>query len=296
MSYRATRGFTLIELMIAIALSLIIMGVVAYGFSTTSRATSRGLELNRMHEQAAVVHDMIRRDLDSRVPGTGFTLLQNSYGKNELRFTIFGAVDGTTGEPERLVVAYEIPAIPVDVVPDTVTPQRLASNETFSVYRRSVKLAEVGYLDDTIRTNDNSVRLLHYAESERIWLPDGRGMAFCNLNRELVELEDRTPSGGSVLKPYTELMRDAANLEIQWIPRAAGGYTALLTRSGIPLSLEEHPTDASPLAVDVNTPAYLRIHLPFLRTTSGGAPITNDFSRVVNLDGAGNAFAWYFKL
>lgn len=45
MKVRMERGFTIVELMVAVGLSVVIMGLVSYSYNNTSKAVSRSLEL-----------------------------------------------------------------------------------------------------------------------------------------------------------------------------------------------------------------------------------------------------------
>ncbi len=63
-------GFTLMELLIAMALGLIIMGMTAYAFNNTSRAASRSLSMLDLSTKARSALEMMRQDFNSRQPGT----------------------------------------------------------------------------------------------------------------------------------------------------------------------------------------------------------------------------------
>ncbi len=71
-------GFTLVEILVAMALGLIIMGVVTYGFHNTSRASTRALSVVEAGEKARVVIGMLERDLSALHPLGAVTATDNS--------------------------------------------------------------------------------------------------------------------------------------------------------------------------------------------------------------------------
>ena len=68
------RGFTMVELLVAIALGLIIMGMVGYCFHHTQRAANRALAMLEAHHKARVAIDLIKRDLEAMHPCCGMSL------------------------------------------------------------------------------------------------------------------------------------------------------------------------------------------------------------------------------
>src|SRR5688572_11160216 len=57
------RGFTLVELMIAMVLGLIVVGAVAAVFATNSRTYAATESLGRVQESARVAFELISRDI-----------------------------------------------------------------------------------------------------------------------------------------------------------------------------------------------------------------------------------------
>lgn len=61
------RGFTLVELMVAMVLTLVIMGVVMYGFNTSSRVSRRSLGTLDIQTQIPPVLALLQRDAENAV-------------------------------------------------------------------------------------------------------------------------------------------------------------------------------------------------------------------------------------
>ena len=71
-------GFTMVELLVAIALGLIILGMVGYCFHHTQRAANRALAMLEAHHKARVVMGLIKRDLEAMHPGCAMDISANS--------------------------------------------------------------------------------------------------------------------------------------------------------------------------------------------------------------------------
>ena len=323
MKSHRTRGFTLIEVMIALALSMIIIGVVAYGFTTTSRATARGLETNRLHEHAATLYQTLQRDLANRAPGTEL-FIGNDGGEHTLQFKIlrprraeFG--DSDYSDQTTSTVRYRIPM---------TTPGINLNNSTMASHGTS----EFSIIREEDRENNNdykSMRLLHYpapASGDHLWLPANRGIALCNVSGEVVKIKRGTDDGlngddqmfdyNDPTNPFSasDFGLDGGtsdDVQIKWISNAYGKLHPYFTARNITTGVSSAyiPDRGGNVAFDANAPVYLRIHVPFVKTPTGEMPtlpstVTNAtddaakrvFSRMITLDGGRSAFAWYFKL
>ncbi len=88
-------GFSLVELMIAITMGLIIMGVLTFSVTTSGSASSRAIASNQVHMRARNLIDVLRRDLEAMVPTAAF------------RIGDFGADAGGTNDytPELVFLA-----------------------------------------------------------------------------------------------------------------------------------------------------------------------------------------------
>ncbi len=73
-SRRPQSGFTMAELLVAIFLGLIILGIVAYCFSNTQRAANRAMALLSTHNKARIAMEMIKRDLEAMHPGCAINI------------------------------------------------------------------------------------------------------------------------------------------------------------------------------------------------------------------------------
>lgn len=67
---RDTKAFSLIELMIAAALGLILMGMVMYTLSTTSRAMNGTLEQVELHNRARAILQKLYTEFGAMQPGS----------------------------------------------------------------------------------------------------------------------------------------------------------------------------------------------------------------------------------
>ena len=310
-----TGGFTMVELMIALALSMIIMAVVSYGFMVTSRATSRGLETNRLHEQAAAIHEQLRSDLHNRVPGTQFLV-----DSGMLEFTIAlprrdlkYMQPAHNREPATAKVIY---TFEMDVDPSNDYPD-YARYTTFRLVRK---------------LDDDSVDLLRYPQNS--WLPKDEENLFllcgCDAQQDEVAKVPVRKNLGYDPVPYDMLLRgicssvpsvellkagmvdDGSGVDINWgatlkdwIVLPDGALTPRFYCSAGGSSGGEMYTMPSfgSAAADANRPAYLRVRVPFaiaaagrqLSDEVGGKRVDLEWNSRITLD-SGGIFYWYFKL
>ncbi|MBN2711426.1 MAG: prepilin-type N-terminal cleavage/methylation domain-containing protein [Planctomycetes bacterium] len=68
------KGFTLAELLVAMALGLIVLSMVGYAFHNTTKASSRALSLILSDSEAKSVMDLIQEDLENLDPIANYSL------------------------------------------------------------------------------------------------------------------------------------------------------------------------------------------------------------------------------
>jgi prepilin-type N-terminal cleavage/methylation domain-containing protein len=75
---RRTRGFTLMELVVAMALGLILLYVVYVSLDSASRATNQTLSQVNVHTRGRAIMELLQKDIETLVPpgsrGAPFTL------------------------------------------------------------------------------------------------------------------------------------------------------------------------------------------------------------------------------
>jgi prepilin-type N-terminal cleavage/methylation domain-containing protein len=71
---RARRGFSLVELMIAITMGLIILGVLTFSVTTSGEASNRAISSNQVHLRARTFLDFLERDFRAMVPTAAFRI------------------------------------------------------------------------------------------------------------------------------------------------------------------------------------------------------------------------------
>jgi prepilin-type N-terminal cleavage/methylation domain-containing protein len=82
---RKTDGFTLIELMVAISLGLVVMGMVGYAFHSTSNASSKALAVVNAQQKAMMVLRIFETHFSSSIPAEDIVIgkLKEEGGFNE---------------------------------------------------------------------------------------------------------------------------------------------------------------------------------------------------------------------
>jgi prepilin-type N-terminal cleavage/methylation domain-containing protein len=68
---RRTRGFTLMELVVAMALGLILLYVVYVSLDSASRATNQTLSQVNLHTRGRAIMELLQRDLETMVADLG---------------------------------------------------------------------------------------------------------------------------------------------------------------------------------------------------------------------------------
>ncbi len=95
--HRDRRGFTLLEIIIALGLGVVIVGVLGALFLFSFRTWQRGADLREVQIQAAIIVDAVARDLRAAGRGAGVTTappLAVNLGRPLVAVTAPGAGEG----------------------------------------------------------------------------------------------------------------------------------------------------------------------------------------------------------
>lgn len=91
-----TRGLTLIEILVALAMTLIVLGAMMYAFRYASQEITRGRAVMELSNQLLVVQDLMRRDLD------GVTVDVRPWAKTAGPNGYFEYIEGAASDKSRL--------------------------------------------------------------------------------------------------------------------------------------------------------------------------------------------------
>lgn len=97
MSDRSRQGYTLLEIIIALGLGVVIIGVIGALFLFSFRTWQRGNDLREVQIQAATIADVIARDITEAGRGAGIILapaVNVNLGRALAAFTAPGAGEG----------------------------------------------------------------------------------------------------------------------------------------------------------------------------------------------------------
>jgi type IV pilus assembly protein PilW len=131
---RRVRGFTLVELLVGIALALVITAVVVSVFGRASRATNVTQAVNEIQEQARVALDMLQRDVRSAgYIGCNSNRLLDSGGL----INTIAAPAGYLNDLDRSIAGFEGTGAAFSPAADaglaTASPQPLASSDALTI-------------------------------------------------------------------------------------------------------------------------------------------------------------------
>lgn len=128
----AARGFTLVELLVAMAIFVTVMGSVALLFNAAIRASKQGFQNQEAFEVARGVMDVIERDLSraftSREHGDVFSFYGTPIG-----FTFVGLIS-TEGQPNVGRVTYVIYHDPFEQLAGAISTYESVSGEQINTY------------------------------------------------------------------------------------------------------------------------------------------------------------------
>lgn len=98
------RGFTLVEMLVAMVMTLVIMGVVMYGFNMSQRTSSRSTSLLEIHGRMEPALALLERDVNNAVLGDDATPVYRSY--LESGTLKYGALSENAAPENRLWFRY----------------------------------------------------------------------------------------------------------------------------------------------------------------------------------------------
>lgn len=200
------KGFTLVELLISIVLMIIIVGICATIFRTTSTAYTIGEARIKMYVSARAAMDIIERDVISSLPSTTGAqrfFLANDYvtggngetitrgGNGERDAMLFRTISTTAGSLKVLIVGYYLepesdPELGDPVAGATVT--RVFKRRLFVLRRQMYELTDGP--PRRPQTPDSPCDLAHFILSfniETLYDPDGPDVLplpeFCQLDQ-----------------------------------------------------------------------------------------------------------------
>ncbi len=92
-----TKGFTIIEMMVAITITLILIGIIDVLFRDTSRAVGMGVSMNEIMSNAQIMSTQLRSDAAAMVgptgtPASGFLVIRNEIRNSKVAIPSGGEV------------------------------------------------------------------------------------------------------------------------------------------------------------------------------------------------------------
>jgi len=161
------RGFTLIELMVSIAVSAIVLAAITATFISQSRSYDTQEQINGMQQGARAAMDMITREVRMAGYNTNATLTFDgiTYDTTQIRVQANLDGDGDTGDSnEDIIYAY-------DTVNDVIERTTGGTTETLV---ENVDVFTFQYLDESgaAATTSASIRQVQITITARTAKPD----------------------------------------------------------------------------------------------------------------------------
>jgi type IV pilus assembly protein PilW len=164
------QGFTLMELLVATAISMVILGAIAGTFMTQTKFYNAQEQINEMQQNARAAIDLLNRDIKlAGYDPTDAAVLGLTYSASELRIRADLNGDGVVNDSSDEHVIYTFDSANKQIKRTYgfvgATPEVLASNiESFTF----------GYLDSsgTATTSTASIRQVSLSITARTAKPD----------------------------------------------------------------------------------------------------------------------------
>jgi type IV pilus assembly protein PilW len=169
---RNDRGYTLMELMVAIAIGMIVMASVATTFTSQTRAYSAQEQINQMEQNARGALDIMSRELKMAgyKPNGGSVTGVVSYSSSSLTIqadlNADGAVSTSGSDNEQIAYAYDSTNKKITRQVGTAAAATLAENIsafTFTYYQSS---------GTTLATSTTDIRRIKIAITAKTEKPD----------------------------------------------------------------------------------------------------------------------------
>ena len=135
------RGVTLIELLVAMVLGLVVIGVVLSNYLTSSIGKNSSSALQQMTEDATVALNVIRKNISTAGQSDAIGVVAGGFQRNPIGLRIFGCETGFVNPllpvdnlvcdaagSEAIAVAYQADAVNSATLADNVTPRDCVGN------------------------------------------------------------------------------------------------------------------------------------------------------------------------